>query len=207
MNYFEFRKKIEELPFFETKELRLVLGDKFTKSMLTNLKNWVNKEYLIMLRRGLYVITEEAKRSDSMAFATKMYQPSYISMEMALHFYGIIPEAVFTVTSVTTRKTKEFGTELGHFSYQKIKKEAFGGYETKKNGKISFNIALPEKAIVDFFYLKRNILNGDVRQFQGYRFDEEFIFDAKKLLDFARMFRNKKVLFLTQSFINQYVAK
>jgi predicted transcriptional regulator of viral defense system len=175
--------------------------------MLVNLKNWVNKGHLIMLRRGLYAITEEVEKVDSMSLATKLYQPSYVSMEKALNFYGIIPEAVFTVTSVTTRKTKEFKTKRGNFSYQKIKKEAFGGYETKKNGRISFNMALPEKAMVDFFYLKRNILNGDREQFQGYRFNEEFVFDAKKLLDFAQIFKNKKVLFLTQNFIKQYVAK
>ena len=207
MNYFEFKKKIEELPFFETKELRLILRDEFTGSMLTNLRNWVKKDHLIMLRRGLYAIAEDVEKMDSMVFATKMYQPSYVSMEMALNFYGIIPEAVFTVTSVTTRKTKKFSTKLGSFSYQKIKKEAFGGYETKRNGKISFNMALPEKAMVDFFYLKRNILNGELKQFQGYRFNEEFKFDAKKLRDFADAFKNKKVLFLTQNFIKYYVTK
>ncbi|MBI2439708.1 MAG: hypothetical protein HYV45_03880 [Candidatus Moranbacteria bacterium] len=207
MNYFEFRKKVEELPLFETKELRLVLGGAFTSTMLVNLKNWVNKGHLIMLRRGMYVVAEEAKNADPVWFATKMYQPSYVSMEKALSFYGIIPEAVFTVTSVTTRKTKEFDTKLGRFSYQKIKKSAFGGYETKKDGKISFNMALPEKALVDFFYLKRNILNGDSEQFRGYRFNEDFVFDTKKLLGFAEAFQNKKVSLLTKSFIKYYATE
>ena len=159
-----------------------------------------------MLRRGLYVVAEEVKKSDMMTFATKLYQPSYVSMEMALHFYGIIPEAVFTVTSVTTRKTKTFNTILGNFSYQKIKKEAFGGYETKNNGKISFNLAVPEKAIVDFLYLNRNVLNGDPEQFQGYRFHTDFQFDVKKLLHFSEAFQNKKVVLLTKNFIKYYVA-
>ena len=207
MNYFEFKEKIEELPFFETKELRLVLGDRFTSSMLVNLKNWVNKGHLIMLRRGLYVIAEEARKADPMSFATKMYQPSYVSMEKALNIYGIIPEAVFTVTSVTTRKTKAFGTKLGNFSYQKIKKEAFGGYETKNNGKISFNLALPEKALVDFLYLNRDILNGDREQFQGYRFNEEFKFDVAKLRSFAEVFQNSKLSFLTKNFIRYYASE
>lgn len=207
MNYFEFKKKTEDLPFFESKELRVVLGDEFTESMLTNLKNWVKKGHLIMLRRGLYVITEEAKKEDVMIFATKLYQPSYISMEMALHYYGIIPEAVFTVTSVTTRKTKAFATSLGNFSYQKIKREAFGGYETKRSGKISFNMAVPEKALVDFFYLRRHMLGGEEEQFHGYRFNEDFGYDAKKLIDFAQVFQSKKVMLLTQNFIKYYVAK
>lgn len=207
MNIFEFKHKIAELPYFETKELRLILGGDFKSTTLVNLKNWVRKGHLIMLRRGLYITSEEAEKSESMVFATKLYPPSYVSMELALNFYGIIPEAVFTVTSVTTRKTKEFKTPKGNFTYQKIKKEAFGGYETRRKGKISFNLALPEKAVVDFLYLNRNLLNGSPEQFQGYRFNEEFKFDAKKMLDFARAFQNKKVLFLTQNFIKYYVAK
>ncbi len=207
MNYFEFRKKIDDLPFFETKELRLVLGDSFTGSMLVNLKNWVNKGHLVMLRRGLYIVAEEVGKADPMSFATKLYHPSYVSMEKALSFYGIIPEAVFTVTSVTTRKTKSFGTKLGNFSYQKIKREAFGGYETKMSGKVSFNLALPEKAVVDFLYLNRNILNGDREQFLGYRFNEDFGYDAMRLLGFAEAFRNKKVLLLTKKFIEYYASE
>lgn len=207
MNYFEFKKKIEELPYFETKELRLIFGDKFTTSTLTNLKNWLHKGHLIMLRRGLYAVAEVAHKTDAMAFATKIYQPSYVSMEMALSFYGIIPEAVFTVTSVTTRKTKEFKTPQGNFSYQKIKKEAFGGYDTIQNKKFSFNLAVPEKAMIDFFYLNRNILDGSHHQFEGYRFNEDFAYDTKKLVSFAHMFQNKKVMFLTQSFIKYYVTK
>lgn len=207
MNFLEFKQKTEELPYFETKELRLVLGTDFTSTTLINLKNWVNKGYLTMLRRGLYIISEAKNAIDSMAFATKIYAPSYVSLETALSFYGIIPEAVFTVTSVTTRKTKEFKTPVGNFSYQKIKKESFGGFETKKQDTTSFNLALPEKALVDFFYLNRNILNGEREQFSGYRFNEEFRFSARRLLDFAKAFQNKKVLFLTQNFIKYYAAK
>lgn len=207
MNIFEFKKKIEELPYFETKELRLILGSDFTATTLVNLKNWIKKGHLIMLRRGLYVVSEMQHKTDAIFFATKIYAPSYVSMEMALNFYGIIPEAVFTVTSVTTRKTKRFSTPMGNYSYQKIKKEAFGGFETKSQNGISFNLALPEKAMVDFFYLNRNILSGEREQFEGYRFNEDFKFNARKMLAFAKAFNNKKVLFLTNNFIKHYVAK
>lgn len=207
MNFLEFREKTKELPYFETKELRLVLGTDFTSTTLVNLKNWINKGHLVMLRRGLYILSEIRSTIDAMTLSTKIYQPSYVSLETALSFYGIIPEAVFTTTSVTTRKTKEFKTPVGNFSYQKIKKEAFGGFETKKQNNISFNLALPEKALVDFLYLNRNKLNGDYEQFASYRFNEDFNFSAKKLLNFSKAFQNKKVLFLTKNFIKYYVAK
>ncbi len=207
MNFLKFKQETEELPYFETKELRVILGANFTGTTLVNLKNWANKGYLIMIRRGLYLVSEMKNKVDAMAFAAKIYPPSYISLEMALNYYGIIPEAVFTITSVTTRKTKEFRTPIGNFSYQKIKREAFGGFETKKQEGISFNLALPEKALVDFFYLNRNKLNGEKEQFAGYRFSEDFKFDAQKLLYFSRVFQNKKVLFLTNNFIQYYVAE
>lgn len=207
MNIFEFKEKIKPLPYFETKELRLVLGAEFTSTTLVNLKNWVNKGHLIMLRRGLYVMSELRDKVDAMAFATKLYAPSYVSLETALSHYGIIPEAVFTTTSVTTRKTKSFSTPLGTYSYQKIKREAFGGFETVLREGASFNLAAPEKAVVDFLYLKRNTLNGSREQFEGYRFNEDFMFDAKKLREFASAFNNAKTTMLSDAFIRLYVAK
>ena len=146
MNFINIQKQIKEMLCFKTKELKVILGSQFNSSMLINLKNWANKGYLIMLRRGLYVLSDIKNRIDAMMLATKLYSPSYISLETALSFYGIIPEAVFTVTSVTTRKTKKFTTPVGNFGYQKIKKEAFGGFETKNKKGISYNLALPEQA-------------------------------------------------------------
>lgn len=206
MNYWEFKEKVKDLPYFETKELRLILGANFSNTILINLKNWIKKGYLIMPRRGLYLLAEMKDSIDVMVFATKIYLPSYVSLETALSFYGIIPEAVFTTTSVTTRKTKNFKTALGDFSYQKIKKEAFGGFETRRQDNVSFDLALPEKALVDFLYLNRHILDGSREQFASYRFNTDFKFSAKKLSDFAEAFRNKKVKQLTDKFIEYYAA-
>lgn len=208
MNFLEFQEKMRDFPYFETKELKVVLGDDFTSTALYNLKNWVKKGSVLMLRRGFYCLASAAKKETEMiAFSTKLYAPSYVSMESALSFYGIIPEAVFTATSVTTRKTKRFKTPVGNFQYRKIKKQAFGGFETRSEKGISFNLALPEKAVVDFLYLNRNILDGSREEFLGYRFNEDFSFDAGRLIYFAEVFGNKKVLLLTQNFIKQYVAK
>jgi len=207
MNIFEFKEKIKPLPYFETKELRLILGEEFTPTTLVNLKNWVKKGYLIMLRRGLYTMSELKDTADVMAFATKLYAPSYVSLETALSHYGIIPEAVFTTTSVTTRKTKTFSTPLGTYSYQKIKREAFGGFEAIMRDGVSFNLASPEKAVADFLYLNRNVLDGSHEQFEGYRFDEDFDFDATKLRGFAEAFGNAKTAMLTDRFIQRYASK
>jgi len=128
-------------------------------------------------------------------------------METALSHYGIIPEAVFTTTSVTTKKTKKFHNDhFGGFIYQKIKKSAFGGFETFIKNNISYNLALPEKAVVDFFYLNRKIIDGTLEQFEGYRFNDDYRYDKRRLIRFAKSFDNKKTLFLTQEFIKYYVS-
>ncbi|MFZ2975149.1 MAG: hypothetical protein WA055_00785 [Candidatus Moraniibacteriota bacterium] len=208
MNYIEFRQKMEEFPLFNTKELRLILGAEFKRSFLNNLENWKKKEYLLQLRKGLYLLGYLKHAVDPMILASKIYAPSYVSLETALGYYGIIPEAVFTTTSVTSRETKELSNDFGKFTFRKIKKTAFGGYETiqKREFGISFNLALPEKALVDFFYLNKNILDGSQLQFESYRFSDDFRYNKNKLTRFAKAFENKKVLELTNNFIKFYVA-
>nr|MDA3815481.1 hypothetical protein [Patescibacteria group bacterium] len=200
MNYIDFREKMKDFPLFETKELRLILKDDFNRSFLNNLKNWEEKGYLIKLRKGLYLLGDLKDEIDPLVLASKIYSPSYVSLEMALSNYGIIPEAVFTVTSISSRKTKIFESEFGRYHYQKIKKEAFGGFRVGKVNNIPFNLALPEKALVDLFYLKRNIIDGSRENFEGYRFDEEFNYNQKRLKEFSRLFNNKKTNFLTDNF-------
>ncbi len=208
MNYLDFRKSVEDFPLFETRDLRLFLGEKFSKSILNNLEFWRKKGYLMRIRKGLYLPADLLFKISPISIASKIYYPSYVSMESAMGYYGIIPEAVFTTTSITTRKTKKiFVEKLGSFTYQKIKKEAFGGYETHKDRNLSYNLALPEKSLVDFLYLNRGILNGSREQFKSYRFNEDYKFSKKNLIEFMEKFKNNKLSFLVKSFIKNYVAK
>ncbi|MFA6160247.1 MAG: hypothetical protein WC678_04150 [Parcubacteria group bacterium] len=208
MNYIEFRQKMEDFPLFSTKELKLILRIKFNRSFLNNLENWRKKGYILQLKKGLYLLGHLRHAVDPMVLASKMYPPAYVSLETALGYYGIIPEAVFVTTCVTSRETKEISNDFGKFTFRKVKKTAFGGYEAigKKELGISFNLALPEKALVDFFYLNKNILDGSQLQFEGYRFSDDFKYDKNKLMKFAKVFGNKKVLELTNNFIKFYVA-
>lgn len=208
MNYIEFNLKMESFPIFSANDLKLILGSDFDHSFLNNLENWKKKGFVIRLKRGLYVLGRLKHAINPMVMASRIYPPSYVSLETALSYYGIIPEAVFSVTSVTSRKTEEFSTKFGKFSFRKIKKEAFGGFEVWKDKEsgVSFNLALPEKALVDFFYLNRHILDGSRLQFEGYRFSEEFKYKKNKLIKFAESFKNKKVLFIVNNFIKFYAA-
>lgn len=113
----------------------------------------VQRGDLVKLRRGLYA------RSDSLPsdleIANALYRPSYVSFSFALSFHGLIPEAVYTVTSATTRTTAGF-TSLGkQFSYHRLKPAAFAGYGSVRVDGRAVWIAEPEKALVDTLYFVR----------------------------------------------------
>lgn len=114
------------------------------------LETQVKEGLLIRLRQGLYALSTDPP--DEKEIANRLYRPSYISFTFALSFYGIIPEAVYTITSATTKPTREFNNLHIPFSYNKIKIEVFTGYSLQKQSGVGFFIADREKAFVDFVY-------------------------------------------------------
>src|ERR1035437_9472555 len=77
---------------------------------------------LIQVRRGLYAVAPaiSGRPMDLFSLAGRIYGPSYVSLESALSDQGLIPEAVHAVTSVTAKRSAEFQTPLGVFSYTRI---------------------------------------------------------------------------------------
>ena len=80
---------------------------------------------------------------------------SYISLQSALAHYGLIPEAVLHVTSVTTIRPGAWATPLGSFDFRRIKIELFFGYQSLEVAPDQHAfVALPEKALLDLIYLQ-----------------------------------------------------
>jgi len=156
MQYLEFQKYFSDYVVFSIKEIEKVFPN-FNK---VNLLTWQKKNYLTKLRNGYYKLNI-VRNSEFELFITanKIYTPSYISLESALSFYGIIPEAVFSVTSVTTLKTNSFENKEGNFIYKHLKSKLFFGYQLIQAGDFFYKIADIEKAILDFFYLKNTIVS------------------------------------------------
>lgn len=195
MKFHEFQNKIEAYPYFSTKELRLILGKRFNKTLLIQLKKWVDLQYLVKLKKGFYLLNRKdiLENLDLAFLATKLYFPSYVSLEYALSFYGIIPEAVRVVTSITTKKTTKFTNNLGEFFYRHIKPKAFLGFELKKYKFLSYQIATPEKALVDYFYLNQKKFIPSSAFFDSMRFNLNKKFKLNKLNYYANFFDNKKL--------------
>lgn len=107
---------------------------------------------VIRLKRGLYVccpvVTGEALSTE--LIANHLYAPSYVSMSSALRYYGLIPEEVYVMQSMTLKHSRDFDTPIGRFEYTRISKEAFSvGLTSIKQKDFAFVIATEEKALCD----------------------------------------------------------
>ena len=117
----------------------------------------MKKGYVIRVKKGLYIWGEDVDATpfSPEVLANLIYGPSYISLEYALSFYGLIPERVSTLTSVTFKKNKSFSTTVGTFSYEHLHQDAYAqGIRLELSPEKSFLIATPEKALLDLIALR-----------------------------------------------------
>jgi len=139
------------------------------------------KGYVLPLRKGWYAFADLLAEPDyARYFASKLCAPSYISLHAALSFYGIIPEAVLEITSVTTRKTCRYDNNFGQYSYQTVLPILYWGFEPKqmRDGK-QYMVATPEKALIDLLYLYPQYKTID--ELKELRLDEDWLHDELNL--------------------------
>lgn len=124
------------------------------QSLLMQLSRWTRAGYLTALRRGLHTVAEPYRKLPLSApeLANAIYVPSYLSLEWALSHYGLIPEAVPVLTSVTSRVTRTFQNALGRFEYRHLQSGLFGGFTRREMLGAEIYLAEPEKAVLDFLY-------------------------------------------------------
>ena len=118
----------------------------------SKLSRMVERGECFQIVKGLY---ETNKNIPAHLLAGSIYGPSYISFEYALSYYGLIPEAVYTITSATfeKRKRKKYETPFGTFTYQDIPPKAFPlGIKLLQEDGYFYRIATPEKALCDQLY-------------------------------------------------------
>lgn len=126
----------------------------------TYISRFLRYKEIIQLKNGLYMTTDffEKNKNDvsySFYLANIIRTPSYVSSWTALQYYNLTTEAIYSVTSVTPKVTRDYQTKVGNFSYQSIKKELFSDFSLIK-GKFDFFIALPSKALFDLLYFRTN---------------------------------------------------
>jgi len=151
---------------------------------------------LLQLRRGLYATRREL---NPYCLAASIYGPSYISFEAALSFHGLIPEAVYEITSATLKRSREFENVFGRYRYRKIPKEVYPiGIERIVESGIPFLIASPTKALCDRIALEPGMRSmSDVRHWAGLmRLNEEHELDRTVLAVCAESYGRPAVRFL-----------
>jgi predicted transcriptional regulator of viral defense system len=107
---------------------------------------------VIRVKKGLYVFGDRLRRRpySRELLANLIYGPSFVSLDTALSFHGLIPERVEAVTSVTCKRPKGFDTPVGRFIYRPSPRGAFHlGMDRVEEGDVAFLIATPEKALAD----------------------------------------------------------
>lgn len=151
-------------PYITDTELELLLGDSSSDSRHGKVKRLLAQEKLLRIRRGLYCLTQKLSYSTKLhpfELASHIYGPSYISLESALAYHKLIPEAVPTTTSACLKRSKEFQTPLGIFSYLHLPPENFyTAVELVADEHYHFFVAKPWKAIGDYVFCYKKEWEG-----------------------------------------------
>ncbi|MCI0494425.1 hypothetical protein L0Z72_05415 [candidate division KSB1 bacterium] len=133
------------------------------KNPRVKINDLLKKNEIIRVKKGLYVFGSELAQQpySKETLANLIYGPSYISLEYALSFYGLIPERVETITCVTNKRNKFFETPIGNFSYRYLHPSIYSYgitlYEIDTNHMIL--IATLEKAISDMLFFAEKKAN------------------------------------------------
>lgn len=154
----EFLKLVEIIqtePVFETG--LLLAGDANPREIHRQLSRWRQAGKIYQLRRGLYSLAPPFQKVIPHPFliANRLIPASYVSLQSALAYYGMIPEHVPVTTSVTTSRPAHWDTPVGVYDFRHIQVDFFDGYRLiDLGGKQQAFIARPEKALLDLVYLE-----------------------------------------------------
>jgi hypothetical protein len=190
MKYIDLSKVIKG-PYFSRSDL-VSQGQKIFGYQL---HLWVKKGYLLKLRNGVYAFAKDRERIKGEEIAALIYQPSYLSLESALAWYGFIPEMVYARVSVTARTNRTFTNDFGTFIYRHVKAELFWGYVEIKTDHGHYLLAEPEKALLDYLYLNLSRIRSDA-DFENIRLNSDRLnerLDADKFLKYLSAFDVKKM--------------
>ncbi len=167
-----------------------------------NIKYWTKNKLIIPLKKGKYILKSRFEKEENKDLyleylANKIYEPSYISGEYIMGKYNLLTEAVYGISSATTRKTKTFDNKLGRFNYYSLSPQLFFGYETAKFYSANIMVAKKPKAVLDYLYLRfyKNALISE-KSIEELRINWENLNKKEftELEKYARVAKNKRTL-------------
>ena len=134
----------------------LISGDVDPKDVRRQLSRWKEAGKVVQLRKGVYALAREFRSGWPHPFvvANLLVKASYVSLQSALAFHGMIPEHVPVTTSVTTQRPWSWDTPAGAFRYRHVKVPFFHSYRSTEVAPGSTAlVATREKALIDLVHL------------------------------------------------------
>lgn len=191
MTFLELKNSLKDYLVFSVNDI-LKIDPNFHRQRLVD---WQKKGYIKRIIDKFYVFSETEINEELLyLISNRIYHPSYVSLETALSYYNLIPESVYTITAVSTRRTYQFRSEIANFHYRKIHTKLMFGYTSVQYENYTIKIAEIEKAVIDYFYLNPHIKNN--KYFSELRFNSsEFIekHNAEKLMQYIETISNKSL--------------
>ncbi|MBU4369998.1 hypothetical protein KKG58_04565 [Patescibacteria group bacterium] len=200
MKFIEFYNKFKGSPLIDIRDV-LTIHPNFDRRRLFE---WQKRKLIQKIVKNFYLFTYKDYNEEDLYFiANKIYAPSYIGLETALSRYDLIPETVYSITSITTKKTKKYLTSIANFSYQTVKPKLFFGYRIIKRNSFSYQFAEPEKSLLDFLYLRKDLKKE--KDFKALRINKEnfkSLIDQSKLKKYLRLFQSPTLEKRVEKLIN-----
>jgi hypothetical protein len=170
----------------------------------------LRKGVIIRVKKGLYVLGDDYRTRpfSRELLANLIYGPSYVSLDSALQYHGLIPEHVEAVASVTTGRSRSFDTPVGRFTYRQIPPAAFhiGMSRVEESPGKAFLVAVAEKALADKIFGERNIGAASPGLMMGYlldnlRLDQAGLMrlDPGLVREIAGRYRSRKLKILAEA--------
>jgi predicted transcriptional regulator of viral defense system len=149
------------IPYFTINGFRQIAGidDVDDERARVALYRWSKAGHVIRLKKGVYMTRQfyEGHRGDpsfSSAVSAMIKPQSYVSLETILQRHGILTEAAYPITAVTTKHTRVFENILGTLTYKHIRPDLYHGFSISDYYGVSFAEASLAKALFDFLYLR-----------------------------------------------------
>lgn len=203
-------KKLNNLIYFTKEQLRTLSQDK-ESTLSTNISRWLKSGDIFRLKNGIYCTKESFKaKSQELGYreliANILRFPSYVSMEYVLASFDVLTEAIYIITSATSKCSRSYKNPAGTYVYRSLNKELFCGYERKSFLGQDYLIAKKPKALFDYLYFKLDSLAAD---FTTRNMAEELrlnmtVFtkeDFKQMEKYALIADNKKLSSLIENII------
>jgi hypothetical protein len=161
---------------FTFKDLSLIWGDTDRDYVTKRVYRYIKAGKLYAVRKGIYAKDKNYNRFE---LATKIYTPSYISLETVLAQAGIIFQ-YYGQIFVASYLTREITADDQKYTYKKIKDSILTNHTGLIN-KENYTVASPERAFLDVLYLNKD-----------YYFDNPSKLDWEKVFEILKIYGGNK---------------